>query len=173
MKKIRTNRTLGIVAATVAMLSAILGLSTVAMTATNTGPAKTPTGWVYPTGTALTDDGNWGACGKAYFSGKRHIGTDIPAAVGSKVYAIDRGIVVSRSLNGWGDGNIALLVRHLGTRGEFIAVYGHLKSASTNLKAGDSVNSGSVIGTVGAAENAKALLDVAELEAQAVAVKGP
>jgi murein DD-endopeptidase MepM/ murein hydrolase activator NlpD len=118
-------------------------------------PAKTPTGWYYPlaslTPNNTTTDRNFGACGDDdYFPGVRHTGADIiTGEIGTPVYATGPGKVLSVSPKGWGDGkdgNVALLVKHSSDHGDFIAIYGHIR---TTLKAGDPVFAGKVIGTVG------------------------
>jgi hypothetical protein len=74
---------------------------------------KTATGFYYPTGTsALGSYAGWLAKPPAYFDGYYHLGKDIAAPVGAGVYAVSSGTVVRVSYNGWGDGNVALLVRH-------------------------------------------------------------
>lgn len=129
-----------------ALFGVLLSITAIGYTATTTSPPKTPSGWVYPSGKALTNDGNWLTCGADYFTGLRHIGTDIPATLGATVYSIGEGRVAAISPNGWGDGNCAVLVRHLGERGEFIAVYGHIKST---LTVGNYIRIGDSVGTVG------------------------
>jgi murein DD-endopeptidase MepM/ murein hydrolase activator NlpD len=117
--------------------------------------ARTPTGWYYPLQYAMTStyggaqwpDGNFGFWGSSkYFSGLRHIGVDLMAPRNTAVFTIGPGKVIAKSFNGWGDGNVALAILHSSTSGDFVAVYGHIR---TGLKVGDQVTWGQQIGTIG------------------------
>lgn len=113
---------------------------------------RTPTGFVYPTGTAnLKVFAGFLALGcngaSDYPAGDYHLGADIAANVGTSVYAISDGTVVVKSYNGWEAGNVGLLIKHTLANGtDFYAVYGHIH---TTLNSGDAVTAGMVIGTVG------------------------
>ena len=66
-----------------------------------------------------------------YQEGWYHIGQDIEANVGDKVYAITYGDIVYVSYGGWGDGNCALFIEHsLSSGDKFWALYGHLNISS-------------------------------------------
>ncbi len=113
---------------------------------------QTPTGFYYPTGTSnFNDDNGWLAIGcngsVDYLQDEYHLGKDISSNVGDNVYAISGGVVVNKSLNGWGAGNIALVVKHTLTNGiEFLAVYGHIASF---LDVGSLVEAGKSFATIG------------------------
>ena len=81
---------------------------------------------------------------------KRHLGVDLSAPVGQKVRAVTDGTVYGVSRNGWGRGNIAILVKHKLDDGDwFIALYGHLNRSSSKIKKGAPVAAGETIGKVG------------------------
>jgi murein DD-endopeptidase MepM/ murein hydrolase activator NlpD len=115
---------------------------------------QTPTGFFWPIGTGtpfretcgtwLGRDREHGGC---YFDGLYHIGFDMLYGLDNPVYAISPGVVVYRSPNGWGTGNIGLFIKHtLDDGSEFLALYGHIR---TNLQRGDHVSGGVEIGRVG------------------------
>jgi murein DD-endopeptidase MepM/ murein hydrolase activator NlpD len=93
-------------------------------------------------------DTNFGACGCGnYVCGIRHLGTDLPGPVGTPIAAVGDGIVVYRSTSpDWGEGNVALFVRHTTEEGPFVALYGHLLS---DREVGDEVRAGDAIGLIG------------------------
>lgn len=120
---------------------------------------RTSTGFFYPTGTS--DFGQ--SCGRwmerdefsipkgCYFQGYYHIGQDMMKGYGLPVFAISRGTVEEVSLNGWGSGNVGLLIRHTRSDGvQFLALYGHI---ITSLQKGDRVSGGVEIGTIGSWSN--------------------
>jgi hypothetical protein len=118
--------------------------------------ARTHTGWYFPLqyprvtsyGGAQWPDGNFGFWGSSqYYAGLRHIGTDMLVSAGTSVMTIGPGTVIARSTSGWGTGNVALAIRHTSTSGDFVAVYGHIRS---NLQVGSQIQWGQVIGTIGA-----------------------
>lgn len=113
---------------------------------------KTKTGFYWPTGTE-----NWGnyfgwwadGCSskEGYFQGSYHIGWDIKANSGDKVYAISDGKVIYVSKNNWGDGNYGVLIQHyLADRSPFIALYGHVRYS---LNIGDIVIGKEQIAVIG------------------------
>ncbi len=111
--------------------------------------ANTPTGFVYPTGTAaLGGYAGWLAHEDGYFPGLYHLGKDIDANEGDPVYAIDDGDVYAvNNSSAWGQGNVALLVRHKLSDGTvFLTIYGHIVSS---LSDGDNVVAGEAIGVIG------------------------
>ena len=82
-----------------------------------------------------------------------HIGSDMLASVGTSVYAISDGIVRWESSNGWGTGNIALIIEHRTSDGRiFRALYGHVK-ASNAKDDGDTVRAGEKVGEIGSYYN--------------------
>jgi hypothetical protein len=116
---------------------------------------QTGTGFFYPTGIASNQFaatcGTWlgrdRANGGCYTDGYYHIGQDIMANYNTPVYAVANGVVTYRSTNGWGTGNIALVVKHTLSDGrQFLAWYGHI---TTNLQAGALVSGGTEIGRIG------------------------
>lgn len=92
----------------------------------------TSSGFVYPIGRSepYAFDG-WlaGASGMPpYEEGYYHLGQDMEANEGDRVYAIANGEIVYVSVSGWGDGNYGILVKHkLDTGEEFLALYGHVR----------------------------------------------
>jgi hypothetical protein len=125
-----------------------------------TGGSTTPSGFFYPINLAISGDANWSACGPDYFTDLRHIGADLfydsephndSNNIGRPVIAISRGTVIAKSgpseCSGWGIDNFALAIRHSSTTGDFIAVYGHIR---TSLNIGDGVDPGEQIGILGA-----------------------
>lgn len=117
-------------------------------------PAKTNTGFYWPTGETPVISAVWKAqkCNPdwplyGYPTKHVHSGADINAALNADVYAIADGIIKQVSLNDWGSGNVALVVHHQVDSGEvFTAVYGHIV---TTLKQGDTVKAGKPIGKIG------------------------
>lgn len=122
-------------------------------------PPRTTTGFYYPLNNAnpsvsaafLEGDGSPGHPGH-YLAGPYHLGVDMPASIGSPVYAIANGVVTDISRNGWGcdnypseTGNVALLIRHSTTTGDVIGIYGHI---TTTLAIGATVVAGQQIGAV-------------------------
>lgn len=76
-----------------------------------------------------------------------HTGSDMMANVGTSVYAIADGVVRIKSSNGWGSGNVALIIEHKTMSGAtFRAIYGHI---TTSKNTGDSVKAGNQIGAIG------------------------
>lgn len=113
---------------------------------------QTPTGFFYPVGTTTpTITTPWLALGCSsstdYLSHEYHLGADLRAGVGEAVRAISDGKVVRISQNGWGSGNVAIVIRHsLANDIEFLAFYGHVRN---QVNEGDSVTQGQTIATVG------------------------
>lgn len=95
-------------------------------------------------------DANFGACGcEEYNCDIRHTGADLPARVGTGVYPVSDGEVLylsGGSGTGWGEGNVAVFVRHESEEGPFVALYGHIWS---DLAPGDAVHEGEPLGLVG------------------------
>lgn len=107
-----------------------------------TYPLSSLTGWT---------DGNYGACGSYYFTGKCHTGNDMVIARGTTVYSLAAGKILSQSgtqdsscSSGWGydywssDGtgtkkcNMALAIQYYDDDGTpFVVVVGHLIYATT------------------------------------------
>lgn len=115
---------------------------------------QTATGFYWPTGTSslgnlagwLADSCSWSG-NQDYIDGFFHTGWDIAANEGDPVYAIADGEVVLLSTQGWGVGNIAVLVEHqLADKTKFIAVYGHVQSS---LTVGKRVEAGQSLATIG------------------------
>jgi murein DD-endopeptidase MepM/ murein hydrolase activator NlpD len=82
------------------------------------------------------------------------LGTDFPGNAGDEVRAIAPGLVMRISEEGWGEGNLAVVIYHddVGV-GSFTAVYGNLAGdhASTPA-AGERVAAGQVIGVLASSE---------------------
>ncbi|MGB0757203.1 MAG: M23 family metallopeptidase [Patescibacteria group bacterium] len=111
------------------------------------------TGCYYPTGSSsLGNFAGWLASGcnggTGYFPDEYHIGHDYETALGSSVYAVADGVVLLVSTNGWGGGNVALIVKHRleGTSEYFLSFYGHVEST---LQENDLVYAGEAIGSIG------------------------
>jgi hypothetical protein len=133
----------GKILAIVAVIMALLFTGTA-----TAAPEQTATGFIYPTGVKEPYSwGQWlaGAPGKAYypFACCYHIGQDIMAAEGASVFPIADGEFIYVSIgivnNGWNsvpeDGNYGLFVKHkLNTGEEFVALYGHVRPNSADLK---------------------------------------
>lgn len=109
---------------------------------------STAAGWYSPLERSLPSSGNWLAHGDDYTTDRprAHVGLDLGATAGDRVYALSAGIVIGMSAGGAGDGNVALFVRHQSTDGDFVAVYGHIRTA---LRVGDSVSVYNPIGAIG------------------------
>lgn len=90
--------------------------------------------WVWPTTTRNV------TCGYLCYSG--HYAIDISASTGQSVYAADNGVVVSASYNA-AYGNV-ILINH---KNGYYTRYAHLNSM--NVKAGDIVEAGQLIGGAG------------------------
>ena len=110
---------------------------------------QSPTGFYYPTGNAPSAiDTGWLASDADYFLGKCHIGHDFIADYNDPVYPISDGEVYFISPNGWGIGNIGIVVKHILQDGnEFLAVYGHIQQ--NNLQSGSKVYTTVPMGNVG------------------------
>ncbi|MDO8684164.1 MAG: M23 family metallopeptidase [Armatimonadota bacterium] len=107
----------------------------------------TSTGFYYPTGTdspKLMNSYSFGA-GPDNQPDRWACGVPIKAKTGAAVYAVASGEVVKVSPSGWGDGNVALIMKHIGSNGRgFVAVYGCVRNYVTGR-----VNLGQRIGVVG------------------------
>lgn len=90
--------------------------------------------WVWPTTSRSV------TCGYLCYSG--HYAIDISASTGQSVYAADNGVVVSASYNA-AYGNV-ILINH---KNGYYTRYAHLNSM--NVKAGDTVEAGQLIGGAG------------------------
>lgn len=132
----------------------VLMLSAIVVVSSGIGLAQEqfPTGFYSPTGSKnLNISSGWLdiGCGpgEPYVPGKYHIGADNPLAYGSPVYAIWDGVVVPPITSGWGDGNVALIIKSKLTGGqEFLWLAGHVE---TSLRVGDKVERGKPFATVG------------------------
>jgi len=91
------------------------------------------TGLYAPVEGTISGNGNWLACGNAYFTGKRHLGTDIMRGVGTGVFAVGAGTVLAISQNGWESGNVALAILHESSAGSFVAIYGHIRNLTVGV----------------------------------------
>src|SRR5574344_1959887 len=72
-----------------------------------------------------------------------HNGVDIPASIGTKIYATDKGVIVNSSFI-TGYGNCIIILHENGNK----SLYGHL-SENYIVKSGDYVKKGENIGYVG------------------------
>ncbi len=113
---------------------------------------KTPTGFYYPMNSfTYSNSGYWLGPGLGTAGPHGHIGVDMLASENTPVYAIADGFVENISKNGWGEGNVAVLVRHHISDGRFfIALYGHLSEKYGVVSKGTKVIAGkTVIGKLG------------------------
>lgn len=113
---------------------------------------KTSTGFYYPLNDYdFSSSGYWLGPGLGTAGPNGHIGVDMIAPYESSVFAISDGIVYDISENGWGDGNVAVLVQHYISDGRwFIAVYGHLAKNLGYVAKGTKVYAGkTIIGKLG------------------------
>jgi murein DD-endopeptidase MepM/ murein hydrolase activator NlpD len=70
-----------------------------------------------------------------YQTGYYHLGQDMEANEGDNVYAIADGEIIYVSVSDWGEGNFGLLIKHkLNTGEEFLALYGHVRPNSGDLR---------------------------------------
>lgn len=113
--------------------------------------------WTKTGGTWLGRDGGRNTDGTphdtdgppAYISGLYHLGVDMPANADDSVYAVTNGTVWNISQNGWGTGNVAVILKHTLDNGtEFLAIYGHIRPTN-GLKVGDRVAGGVKFAIVG------------------------
>lgn len=104
-----------------------------------------------PVNWQVNNDGNWLACGAAYYAGVRHLGTDIAANLDTPVYAVDDGRVLAISgpaeQSGWGAGNYGVAILHNSSSGDFVGVYGHIRTLTVAV--GSQVRRGDQLGVVG------------------------
>jgi len=133
------------------VLSVASGVSEPAAYAT----VRMASGWYYPLNRVEASDTYWGYYGDSkqnpqtpYLKDQAHVGADLPDIAGTPVYAVGNGIVIAplRTGHGAGDNNYALFIRHYSADGDFVAVYGHVR---TKLHVGDIVNAGEQVATVG------------------------
>jgi hypothetical protein len=86
---------------------------------------------------------------KHYLSGfdyspdTNHRGIDIAGNTGEPIYAVDAGVIVYSGWNDWGYGNMVMIDHGNGWQ----SLYGHMNSI--NVVCGQSVDMGTVIGTIG------------------------
>ena len=129
------------------------------------------TSWSAPTGVTRTNPAvarvmGAGSCGaitdgavglgafiwpanKHYLSGfdyseeTNHRGIDISGNTGEPIYAVDAGVIVYSGWNDWGYGNMVMIDHGTGWQ----SLYGHMNSIS--VVCGQSVDQGTLIGTIG------------------------
>lgn len=135
------------------------------------GGTRPYTSWSAPVGVTRSNPGaarvlGPGACGKVtdgavglgtfiwpankhYLSGydyspeTNHRGIDIAGNLGEPIYAVDAGVIVYAGWNDWGYGNMIMIDHGNGWQ----SLYGHANSIS--VICGQSVDQGTVIGTIG------------------------
>jgi len=105
----------------------------------------------YPMDIPFTGDSNWNACGsKYYYKDLRHIGSDFLVPIGTPVYSVSDGVVVSMVTDdSFGSGNTALAIQHQSVSGPFIAIYGHVQKADLKVSIGAVVKKGQLLSTIG------------------------
>ena len=126
---------------------------TEAVSASSATAAFLPDGWQHPLrnpaasiSARFRESGCFG--NTAYDAGFYHLGADVPTGTNAPVYPVSAGTVAQVSSSGWGDGNVAVIVRHpLPDGGAIFVFYGHMVS---KLMAGQSVSPAQMLGTVGA-----------------------
>jgi murein DD-endopeptidase MepM/ murein hydrolase activator NlpD len=135
------------------------------------GGTRPYTSWSAPAGVTRTNPAvarvmGAGSCGKVadgavglgyfvwpadkhYLSGfdyspdTNHRGIDVAGNTGEPIYAVDAGVIVYAGWNDWGYGNMIMIDHGTGWQ----SLYGHLNSI--NVVCGQSVDMGTVIGTLG------------------------
>ena len=115
--------------------------------------ASAADGYTSPVGNYPNIWVTFGAAGRDYISGRKHIGVDISAVQGDPIYAVMDGTVYDARMNvggyGYGGGQGgAIVIKHTNLQGgTFYALYGHLQSLQ--VKAGDNVSKGQRIASIG------------------------
>jgi len=100
---------------------------------------------VYGDGAFIWPADNHTLSGNDYWSG--HLGIDIAAGEGARIYAADNGVIV---FSGWATGGYGytIIIDH---GNGYQTLYAHL--SNTNVRCGQSVNKGNVIGFAGSTGN--------------------
>lgn len=134
-----------------AILGVLAGASVLAFASTAAAQSRLATGFYFPVTTFISTGCSYfmardAAHGGCYpFNGYYHLGYDLRAAVGERVFAIAAGTVAK--IESDNAGNLAMYVRHTLSDGSpFHAMYGHVRST---LKVGDTVLAGATIATIG------------------------
>lgn len=109
------------------------------------GACDVPDGGAVGSGSFVWPTANHFLSGNDYFSG--HLGIDIAAATGAPVYAADSGVVVYAGPIGGGYGNMIMIDHGNG----YHTLYAHL--SSINVRCGQSVLQGNLIGLAGSTGN--------------------
>ena len=104
-----------------------------------------PAGGVYGSGAFVWPADNHSVSGNDFWDG--HLGIDIAAGSGAPIYAADGGVVVYAGWINGGYGNMIMIDHGNG----YHTVYGHL--SSVNVRCGQSVYGGNVIGYAGSTGN--------------------
>lgn len=83
-----------------------------------------------------------------------HIGVDMMASINDYIFPVCNGIIYDRSSGGWGNGNVAVLIKHRDIQGNaFLALYGHIKlfkkDDGSTLNVGDRVWGGVPFAQIG------------------------
>ena len=141
--------------ALVALLMGATAVLTAGLPAFAPKPAATltaappPPDFVVPVARIDTDD-LVNTFGAARSAGRKHEGIDIMAPAGRPVRAASDGMIIKLATNELG--GITIFQRDAG--GELVLYYAHLQRYAADLKEGDIVAQGDVIGYVGATGNA-------------------
>lgn len=109
------------------------------------GACDTSAGGAYGTGTFIWPSANHFVSGNEYWSG--HLAIDLGAMTGDAIYASDSGVVVYAGGISGGYGNMIMIDHGNG----YQTLYAHL--SAINVRCGQSVYQGSVIGAAGSTGN--------------------
>ena len=87
--------------------------------------------------------------GQPRSGGRTHEGLDIMANLGQDIYAVDNGVLTQQTINGAANSTLSGNAWRLTMADGTYFYYGHLSEFAPNLKQGDAVVKGQLIGKVG------------------------
>jgi murein DD-endopeptidase MepM/ murein hydrolase activator NlpD len=113
-----------------------------------TPPPRPPLEWPVPAATPISDGFGQRVSPCAGCSSD-HEGVDFDAGDGAPIHAIAAGVVVETNSPGYAALGVHVAVQHLIDGKTVVSAYGHLQTGSMQLKVGDRVTVGQVVGLVG------------------------